>query len=167
MMHLMTRDIDHETDRIVEALERLSVETVGVTTLALTRFEPETELTMRQWRALVLIGSRREGVRVGEIASHLGSAGPSASRLVRRLEDRGLVDTRRDESDRRATNVRLTSGGVGLRDTLVVRRRELLRSALAASPLPSDSDVADGLDHITRALADMMSGDVPGSGAGD
>jgi DNA-binding MarR family transcriptional regulator len=158
MLQMMTMDTNHGADRIVEALERLSVEAVGVTTLALSRFEPETELTMRQWRALVLIGSHRDGLRVGEIASHLGSAGPSASRLVRRLEDRGLVETRRDESDRRATNVRLTSAGARLHDTLIVRRRELIRSALAADPLPSSSSFADGLDHAAKALASLVVG---------
>jgi DNA-binding MarR family transcriptional regulator len=158
----MPSSTEHEIDRIVEALERVSVEAVGVTALALTGFEPELEMTLRQWRALVLIGSRRDGLRVGEVAAHLGGAGPSASRLVRRLEDRGLVETRRDESDRRATRVRLTSAGARLHDTMVMRRRELIRSALVVDPLPSGFSFVDGLDHVAQALASLVGGGTSG-----
>jgi DNA-binding MarR family transcriptional regulator len=143
---------------IVEAVERLSAEAVGVTTLALTRVDPDLELTLRQWRALVVIESTSPGLRIGEIAARLGSSGPSTSRLVRRLEERGLVDSRRDESDRRATLVRLTAAGERLRTALVEQRRDLIHGALSTRQLPSDGSLAESLDHIADCLADLGRG---------
>ena len=143
---------------IVEAVERLSVEAIGVTALALTRVDPDLELTLRQWRALVVIESTSRGLRVGEIAARLGSSGPSTSRLVRRLEERGLVDARRDESDRRATLVRLTAAGERLRTALVKQRRDLIRGALSTSQFPQGKSLAESLDHITDCLAALGRG---------
>ncbi len=144
--------------KIVEAVERLSVEAIGVTTLALAHIDPALELTLRQWRALVVIGSAPSGIRVGEIAARLGGSGPSTSRLVRRLEERGLIDAKRDESDRRAMLVRLTADGRRLRDALVVGRRDLIRGALATVRLPGDGGLAENLDRITDRLAALGRG---------
>jgi len=143
---------------IVEAVERLSVEAIGVTTLALARIDPDLELTLRQWRALVVIGSAPSGIRVGEIAARLGSSGPSTSRLLRRLEERGLVDARRDDTDRRAMLVRTTADGRRLRDALVVGRRDLIREALATLRLPAAGGLAESLDGITDRLAALGRG---------
>jgi DNA-binding MarR family transcriptional regulator len=159
--------MDRDDTRIVDALERLSVEAVGLTTVALSAAEPELELTLRQWRALVLIASGGQSLRVGEIAVRLGSPGPSVSRLIRRLEDRGLVKTSRDESDRRATLVRLTTVGERLHDTLVERRRQLIRHALLAHPPPATGDIADGLDRLAEALAAVLGRDGTGQAEGD
>ena len=61
----------------------------------------------------LVVGAATDGIRVGEIAGRIGSAVPTTSRLVRRLERRGLVAAERDEADRRATLVRLTPTGDG------------------------------------------------------
>jgi DNA-binding MarR family transcriptional regulator len=106
----------------------------------------------------VVIESTSPGLRIGEIAARLGSSGPSTSRLVRRLEERGLVDSRRDESDRRATLVRLTAAGERLRTALVEQRRDLIHGALSTRQLPSDGSLAESLDHIADCLADLGRG---------
>ena len=98
-------------ERIVEAVERLMVESIGVTTVALAQAAPDVDLSIAQWRALVVVSTRESGLRVGEIAARMGSAVPTTSRLIRRLERRGLVVAQRDEADRRATLVSLTDAG--------------------------------------------------------
>jgi Transcriptional regulators len=139
-------------DRIVEAIGRLMVESVGITTVALVQASPELELSFPQWRALVVVAAASDGtIRVGDIAKRIGSAVPTTSRLVRRLERRGLVLTERDEADRRATLVRLTRTGERIRIALVERRGELVRDALATQdPLPKG--LLDGLVRIGEAL---------------
>ena len=87
------------------------VESVGITTIAMQQASPDLELSFPQWRALVVVGSG-DGIRVGDIAGRIGSAVLSTSRLVRRLERRGLVIAERDDADRRATLVRLTPAGM-------------------------------------------------------
>lgn len=137
---------------LVDALERLIVGAVGMTALALSEAELPVDLTLPQWRVLVIV-SESDGLRVGEIAGRVGVGLPSASRLIRRLEDRGLVTTERDESDRRATLVRATEQGRRVRTTLVRKRRRLIADALQATgdPLPSSS--VDVLVAIAKDFA--------------
>ncbi len=139
-------------ERIVEAIERLMVEAIGVTTVALAQAAPEVDLSIAQWRALMVVGSRADGIRVGEIASRIGSAVPTTSRLVRRLERRGLVVAQRDETDRRATLVRLTESGERIRTAIVARRRQLVREALSVRADALPGELVGGLAEIRSAL---------------
>jgi DNA-binding MarR family transcriptional regulator len=139
-------------ERLVEAVERLVVEAVGITTVALSQAIPGVEVTLPQWRALVVVGGRPSGIRVGEIAGRIGSSVPTTSRLVGRLERRGLVEVERDEADRRATLVRLTTLGEAHRSALVERRRDLIRQSLMARG-PLARDLAGALEEIGEALA--------------
>jgi DNA-binding MarR family transcriptional regulator len=139
-------------ERLVEAVEQLVVEAVGITTVALNQAIPGVDVTLPQWRALVVIGGRATGVRVGEIASRVGSSVPTTSRLVGRLERRGLVEVERDEADRRATLVRLTALGETHRRALVDQRRRLIRQSLLARG-PLARDLTAGLEEIGEALA--------------
>jgi DNA-binding MarR family transcriptional regulator len=138
-------------ERIVEAIERLMVESVSITTIALGQASPDFELSFPQWRALVVVGSR-DGMRVGDIAERIGSAVPTTSRLIRRLERRGLVVGERDDADRRATIVRLTADGERLHVALVECRRDLVRVALERSPEPISKGLQTGLEQIGEAL---------------
>jgi DNA-binding MarR family transcriptional regulator len=140
-------------ERVVQAIERLMVETVGITTIALSQASPDVELSFAQWRALVVVGSREAGTRVGEIAARIGSAVPTTSRLVRRMERRGLVVAERDEADRRATLVVFTPAGRRVHDALVGRRRDFVRAALEQAPEPLATSLLQGLEQIGEALS--------------
>ncbi len=142
----------NQDERVVEAVERLMVEAVGITAVALGSANPGVELSLPQWRALVVINASTRGVRIGDIAKQLGSAVPTTSRLVRRLERRGLVEANRDESDRRATLVRTTPHGAAVHRALVARRRALIQLALERSA-PLAPDLVVGLEQISQALA--------------
>jgi DNA-binding MarR family transcriptional regulator len=136
----------------VEAIERLLVGGIGITALAVAEEVDAVDLTLAQWRALV-IAAEEDGVRVGELANRLGVKVPSASRLVRRLERRGLVTAVRDEDDRRATIVRPSPTGRRIRNSVISRRRRLIATA-AASALPGvDTETVATIDRIADALA--------------
>jgi DNA-binding MarR family transcriptional regulator len=143
---------DMADPRLVEALERLVVGAVGLTTVALAEFAPAAELTLPQWRALLVV-ARADGVRVTEIGTRVGMALPSASRLVRRLERRGLVTTARDETDRRGIIVRPTAAGLELWRDLVDYRRRLIADLLDTLPAPLPAGLADDLERVERAFA--------------
>lgn len=68
------------------------------------------DLTMRQLHVLVA-ASRPEGVTVHELAETLGTSAPTASGLVNRLADKGLVTRVEDDEDRRVRHVQLTGQG--------------------------------------------------------
>lgn len=135
---------------IIESLELLVFEAIGMTAVALSLVSTG-ELTLAQWRALVVLG-RGDGLRVGEIAQAVGMSLPSTSRLIQRLERRGLVTTERDQSDRRATLVRLTESGKEVREAVVKRRREMMEAALERHAPRLPRGLAPGLNAIATAF---------------
>ena len=110
---------------------------IGITARAIEQTPEAKDLTLLQWRVLVGAG-QPSGIRIGELAAHLGVSVPSASRLVRRVENRDLVRANRDDDDRRVTTVALLPRGQRLVDAVVGRRRSLIRMALDGVPLEHD-----------------------------
>ncbi len=141
--------------RILDAIDELALELVAVTARALSDAVNDLDLTLSQWRVLVVIGQRRAPLRVGEIAARIDASLPSTSRILRRLERRGLISTRRDERDRRATLVRLTPSGVSARRKVMNSRQHSVAAALADGEGPIPDGLADGLEAIVRALAPL------------
>jgi DNA-binding MarR family transcriptional regulator len=137
----------------LDALDRLIMAAVGITTVALAQANPARELTFPQWRVLVVLGETPSGMRVSDIARRIGSSSPSASRLIRRMERAGLVSTERDESDRRATVVRLSRGGAKLRSRVVAHRRRLVARLLHERQGTLPSDLESGLLIIADTLS--------------
>ena len=138
--------------RLVETLERLVVGAVGITAVALAECAPAADLTLPQWRALLVV-ARGDGVRIGEVGSRVGMGLPSASRIVRRLERRGLVTTARDESDRRGTLVHPTAAGLHAWEQLVQYRRRMISQLLDALPEQLPVDITEDLERLEQAFA--------------
>jgi DNA-binding MarR family transcriptional regulator len=136
---------------LASAIERMLTSGIGITTRAIDQTPEAVELTLVQWRVLV-IASQTEGLRIGELAAHLGISIPSASRLARRIEAQGLVTAMRADDDRRATNIALTTAGREIVEGVVRRRRKLIGLALSAHPeeLPTDAV------HLVEQIADRL-----------
>jgi len=135
--------------RIINAIERVIVGGVAITARALG--DETIELTLMQWRVLVVVGEQAQGMHVGVVARRIGASAPSTSRLLRRLERRGLIQLVRDEVDRRYMLVRLTAEGRTLHDEMMKRRRKLIRTALSSAPAGSPG-LAEALDAIASEL---------------
>jgi DNA-binding MarR family transcriptional regulator len=147
-----TRDrAETEAVDLIHALERLLMAGIGITTLALGQVGGAADLTLSQWRVLV-IASRAQRLRVGELAAHLGVSVPSASRIVRRIERRGLLSASRADDDRRATILRLTTAGTQVVDDVMGRRRQLIAVALREGP-----SMDKAADHVVASIADRLS----------
>jgi len=108
---------------------------VAITTRALSEAQPALDLTFPQWRALLVVGERPEGARVGEVAARVGVTLPATSRLLRRLAARGLLEISTDESDRRASRARLTTAGSQARDAILAYRRQRIVETLRGTQL--------------------------------
>lgn len=126
------------------ALERIAYGSVAITTLALG--EAALEITLPQWRVLVIVGgSGDQGATVSEIATRIGAAVSPASKLVTRLERRGLLHTAKDPADRRVTRVRLTETGLALRAQVMDCRRDYIRriaASVGTAPAGADAYLA-------------------------
>jgi DNA-binding MarR family transcriptional regulator len=140
-----------EPSEEVLALERIIVASVAITARALSDVVPE--LTLAQWRVLVLI-DRPGGLTVGAVASALEAKIAGVSRLIGRLRARGLIETRRDQTDARQVCVSLTRSGSEVRAKVIARRRAELLAALEQAQLATNAtDTIERLAVVLEAVA--------------
>lgn len=149
-------------EQAVRWIEEIIFGGIAVTTAALAHATGGHDVTFAQWRAILRIGAEPDGCRVGEVATYLHAALPGTSRLLRRLEGRGLLTLERDERDRRATRARLTEAGAALRSSVLAYRRAEI-AAILDEVRPTADD-----ERILRAIAERFgargTGDRPGDG---
>src|SRR4051794_13854836 len=70
------------------------------------------ELVPREYGVLYALSDAPEGLRITELLDDVLLTQPGMSRLIARLERRGLVERLNDPDDGRACRVRLTGSGV-------------------------------------------------------
>ena len=107
--------------------------------------------------------ARERSLRIGELADIEGLNATMVSRLVGKLEARGLVARTPDAADRRSVIVEITSDGTGLHTRMRAERTRLFAARLSDLPaghadalicaLPALESLADALrpDSSTRA----------------
>ncbi len=133
---------------LVDSLERLVVGSVAITARAIA--EADADLTLMQWRVLLIAGEGDEGSAVGEIAARIGAHASPASRVVSRLKRRGLVQTTKDDLDRRVRKVSLTRAGKELRSRVLKQRSRDLADVLKV--LSMTPDEARAVARLARSL---------------
>jgi DNA-binding MarR family transcriptional regulator len=69
------------------------------------------ELVPREYGVLYALSATPDGLRITELLEDVLLTQPGMSRLIARLEARGLVERADDPDDRRACRVRLTEAG--------------------------------------------------------
>jgi DNA-binding MarR family transcriptional regulator len=109
--------------------------------------------TPRQMAALVQL--HLEGRQtMSDFAAGMGVSRATATEMIERLEDRGLVVRRHDEADRRVIVVRLSEAAEAEASAVVGRRRYDLERALArVTGVEPETLVA-----FLRELLDQLSG---------
>ena len=138
-----------ETTPMVLVLDRLAVALVAATNTAIADVGAG-DLSFAQWRCLMVVGGASEPLRLGDIAVRISASMPSASRLIGRMERRGLVSSSRDPVDGRGRRIVLTQAGDGLRARVIGRRRAMLEESLAG--FGSDPEVTDRLAAVVARL---------------
>lgn len=102
-----------------------------------------SQLTLPQLRVLFRI-RRSPGLTVGELAAALGVTLSTASGLVGKLADRGLLARDPGDADRRQISLRLTAAGARLAGDLAGSWRPFVRDVV--------EQLGDRLDEVTTAL---------------
>ena len=93
----------------------------------------------------------REGpITLGALATHEQLTPPSITKVVVALEEAGLVERRRDETDRRVCRVVATAKGRRQLETSRVKRTAWLAKQLQALPADELARLTDALDVIER-----------------
>lgn len=142
---------DPQRDRLLaeifalnDQMRSLSVELVGP-------LELPPDLTMQQLRVLGLV-AREPGLTGQELGARLGVSAPTASGLVDRLVEKGVLERTDDAADRRVRRLRLTEEGLrvlsGLDDTM----GRLFEAVVP--PIPADDlrAIKAGSEAMLRAV---------------
>jgi DNA-binding MarR family transcriptional regulator len=87
-------------------------------------------------------------VSMGRIADELDVSHASATGIIDRMEERGIVERRPASDDRRVTRLHITDAGIAVSRELLARRRDQPRKVLADL---TDEDVAAFLRGV-RAM---------------
>ena len=132
----------------------LSASRVLVALAARSLADLDEEVTLSQYRALVVLASRGpQGVAA--IADSLGVTPPTASRLCERLVRKGLVRRRTDRNDRRQVRVALTDSGHSLVDVVTSRRRQEISTLLRRVPQEARQSMVAGLQRLAEAAGEV------------
>jgi len=90
---------------------------------------------------------------MGRVAELLGTGLPTATGLVNRMDDRGLVERLRDADDRRVVLVQLSSGGQQELSALQATRRRRMAAALEQLSEEQRLILLDAIRNLRRAFA--------------
>ena len=96
-------------DGLLASLEAIVTGSVAVTARALA--DAGSELTLVQWRALVVLAASDAPLTIGDLAREVGASPSGMSRLVRRLVARGYVSSRYERADRRKRRLVVSDRG--------------------------------------------------------
>ncbi|HET9948531.1 MAG TPA: MarR family transcriptional regulator [Longimicrobiales bacterium] len=112
----------------------------------------------------VLTVLRAEGPStMGELAAALGVSVASATGIVSRMEERGLVERARSDADRRVVTVSLAPGGRAALDELEGRGRRYFAELLERLSDDELEVVRDAFAALQRAHRDQAAAGAPAS----
>lgn len=147
----MSRPKTDSPPRPVDTVLAASRALVGIAANSLVGLEDE--VTLVQYRALLLVAERRS-VNPGELATALGVHPSSATRLVDRLVSKGLMSRDGVEADRREVALTATEAGRRLIRKVMAARRHDLEGVLDRLEPDQVVQVAAALGHLAEAAGE-------------
>ena len=106
-------------------------------------------LTSTQYNVLrILRGAGTEGLLCREIGCRMISRDPDITRLLDRMESRGLISRTRGEEDRRVVKTRITPEGLCVLEELDAPVQELHRRQLRRLPVAQLQKLSRILDRV-------------------
>lgn len=141
-----------DKDDVVDAVLSASRALVAVAARSLAG--AESEVSLPQYRALVVLASRGPQ-RASELAEELGVHGSTAGRMTDRLVRKGLVERERSTEDRRTVVLRLSEAGRALVDDVTERRRADITRLMRRVPVADRPHVVSALQALGRAAGEV------------
>lgn len=100
----------------------------------------------------ILRGAGENGMACSEVGGRLISRDPDITRLLDRMESRGLIERARETQDRRVVRTRITAEGLRLLERLDRPVRELHRRQLRHLPANQLRQLSNLLDRARERL---------------
>lgn len=132
----------------------LTASRVLVAVAARSVAEHETEVSVQQYRALVVLASRGPQ-RPVDLAEALGVDPSTATRLCDRLVDKRLISRRRQAGDRREVRLDLSVRGQSLMSEVTKRRRAEIERILGAVPAAEREGLVRAFQSFGRAAGEV------------
>jgi DNA-binding MarR family transcriptional regulator len=137
-----------------ELSPRLRMVTVRLYRLLRQQADPESDLSQNLISALATI-NQGGPITLGRLAELERVQPPSMTRIVAKLEERGLVRREIDAADRRIARVQVTPEAVSVLGELRSRRTEFLAARLAALT-PAEMAALEAALPALERLAGVM-----------
>jgi DNA-binding MarR family transcriptional regulator len=132
--------------------------TVAVLSQAMEDFLKKHDLTGTQYNVLrILRGAGDAGWSCKEIGERLVQREPDITRLLGRLEKRGLISRKRDPADRRSVLTTITRRGLSLLDALQPELSRMSRNQFRTIKDDEMEKLLRTLDKIRAANAQVLS----------
>lgn len=139
-------------DSIVDAV--LSASRVLVAVAARSLGDVAEEVTLTQYRTLVMLASRGpQGLAA--LAEAIDVTPSTATRMCDRLVRKGLVQRRHERGDRRLIRLSLSRKGQMLVDAVTDRRRAEITDLLKAIPRDQQTALVDSLQRLAAAAGEV------------
>jgi DNA-binding MarR family transcriptional regulator len=149
---MSTKTVEAPNEELTEVV--LTASRVLVAAAARSLADHETEVSLPQYRALVVLASRG-AQRPIDLAEALGVDPSTATRLCDRLVGKRLISRRRQGGDRREVRLDLSDHGRRLVEDVTERRREEIRRILAAVPRPERGDLVRAFRTFAQAAGEL------------
>jgi DNA-binding MarR family transcriptional regulator len=143
---------DSGRESVVDAV--LTASRVLVAVAARSLAEVADEVTLTQYRSLVVLASRGPQ-SVAALADELGVTPSTVSRLCDRLVRKGLVRRREDRRDRRAVRLALTPAGRALVDAVTERRRAEIAGLVDGIGEETQRSLVQALRSLAQAAGEV------------
>jgi DNA-binding MarR family transcriptional regulator len=132
----------------------LSASRVLVAVAARSLGDAAEEVTLTQYRTLVVLASRGPQT-LAELAEAVDVTSPTATRMCDRLIKKGLILRRHDRGDRRLVRLTLAKRGHELVDAVTKRRRAEIGHLLDSIPIDQREGLVDSLQRLTAAAGEV------------
>ncbi|MCW5549319.1 MAG: MarR family transcriptional regulator [Opitutaceae bacterium] len=146
----------HETDALLREVVRLFQQAQRTMTACCT------EATTKECQALLLLGSAGDPLNQQEFAQRMGLEKTWTSRLIARLEQRGLVRRSKHPEDGRIWLIGLTPKGRKEHGLLEASLNTQAVNLLGCVPAAERANVERALRHLRDALATCLTACGPG-----
>ncbi|MFF3957866.1 MarR family winged helix-turn-helix transcriptional regulator [Streptomyces sp. NPDC001890] len=118
----------------------------------------EAGLTRAEFDLLGAVRRTDRELTPGELARETFSSGAAVTKRLRILQERGLVDRRGDDRDRRVNHIRLTEAGRALVDMLLPRQLAYERAVLSGLDEESRTRLSAQLSELLVQLEGRIGG---------
>jgi len=129
------------------------VRTAEVVQRMIAEFLKDFDLSPAQYNVLrILRGAGTAGVTCSQIGERLLTHDPDITRLLDRMESRGLIARERSSTDRRAVITRLTDDGLRLTDSIDAPIRAMTKSRMGNFGREGLAGLISELERVREAF---------------